>query len=454
MPQKEKKSKKKSGRRGNNEGSIYQRKDERWVAQVLVGHKSDGKPLYKYAYGDSRQEVAKKLTELTHQVFENGYSSFAASESHLFYPLMEEWYLTFKEPTVKSRTSEKLRGYMKNHIKPEFGKLEVEQIDTFRLQRFFNGMLKRGTCMTTVQQIKQLMNQFYKEYILKMKLVHENPLDDVKIKSVANNDQDRDSLALTPELRSEVFEKLKDYPMLRAVLVLFILTGLRPGELLALKWKDIDLDNSTISIKLATSVELTFDDTWKVTSRKQVISNTKTALSVRSFVLSESAVECLREWKKYLSELQMKTGVNYVSGDCFVYATQKGTMYSYGGMRSMLIRFLQKTGLDDQGINFYTFRHTFATMLLEERENPKIVSELMGHARVTTTLSVYSHIINKSVYEVTAKTLDSAFRRATEQKKTDEPSHDSSAFLTLLPTGTDRNFDRDFDSDVVNLRQF
>jgi RHS repeat-associated protein len=123
-------------------------------------------------------------------------------------PLMEEWYLTFKEPTVKSRTSEKLRGYMKNHIKLEFGKLDVEQIDTFRVQRFANGMLKRGTCMTTVQQIKNLMNQFYKEYIMKMKLVHENPLDDVKIKSVGNNDQDRDSLALAPELRAVDFEKL------------------------------------------------------------------------------------------------------------------------------------------------------------------------------------------------------------------------------------------------------
>jgi integrase len=106
--------------------------------------------------------------------------------------------------------------------------------------------------------------------------------------------------------------------MLQAVLVLFILSGVRPGELLALKWKDIDLANATISIRLAASCDLTFDDDWKVKSRKQIISNTKTALSVRSFVLSESAVESLRKWKMYLSEQQLKTGIDYTSGDCFV----------------------------------------------------------------------------------------------------------------------------------------
>ena len=70
-----------------------------------------------------------------------------------------------------------------------------------------------------------------------------------------------------------------------------------------------------------------------------------------------------------------------------------------------------KYKLEAEKISLYTFRHTFATMLLEERENPKIVASLMGHKKVSTTLDIYSHVINKDVYEKTAHTLDGVFKK-------------------------------------------
>ena len=111
--------------------------------------------------------------------------------------------------------------------------------------------------------------------------------------------------------------------------------------------------------------------------------------------------------------------------------------------------------MEDYGISLYTFRHTFATMLLEERENPKIVSKLMGHSKVLTTLSVYSHVISNSVYEQTAKTLDSAYKNLiAEKEKTDEPLDGSSVLRHLedgiLPPKTDSNAD----SSADNFRQF
>ena len=88
-------------------------------------------------------------------------------------------------------------------------------------------------------------------------------------------------------------------------------------------------------------------------------------------------------------------------------------MRTYSGLRSLLIRFLKRNGLEDTGINLYSFRHTFATMLLEERENPKIVSSLMGHVKVETTLSRYSHVISNAVYETTADTLNNVYTKIT-----------------------------------------
>ena len=89
MPRKIKTSEKKTGRRGNNEGSIYQRKDGRWCAQITVGYRENGKAIFKYAYGSTRQEVAKKLTEFTHEVFTNGYSAFAPTDSNVANPITE-----------------------------------------------------------------------------------------------------------------------------------------------------------------------------------------------------------------------------------------------------------------------------------------------------------------------------------------------------------------------------
>ena len=446
MPRKIKTPEKKAGRRGNNEGSIYQRKDGRWCAQITVGYRENGKAIFKYAYGSTRQEVAKKLTEFTHDVFSNGYSSFAPTDSNLFYPMLEDWFNTFKEPVISSQTAEKLRNFMKNHIKPEFGGVTSQQLDLFRMQRFFNGLAKKGLCLQSIKHIKQLLDQFFRQYLIKQGMVKENPLSDVKIRNAERDDFERDELALTPELRIEILTKLESETTLKPILTVLMLTGMRPGELIALKWRDVDFENSTISIKLAASREIDFNDDGTVKERRQVISNTKTVLSVRSFIVAENVIECLRKWFTFQQEQEAKTGIAFADKDCHVFCQNHGEMRSYSGLRSMLCRFLKKNGLDGHGISLYTFRHTFATMLLEERENPKIVSELMGHSKVLTTLSIYSHVVSKSVYESTARTLDRAYQNLTpDNKKADIPMGGTSALLPLT-------FDSSFDSNAVNFR--
>jgi len=445
MPRQIKIIEKKIGRRGNNEGSIYQRKDGRWCAQITVGYRENGKAIFKYAYGSSRQEVAKKLSQFTNDVFENGYATFAPSDVNMFYPLLEDWYLTFKEPNIGSGTSEKLRNFMKNHIKPEFKNFTIQQVDMFRLQRFFNGLAKKGLCLQSIKHIKQLLNQFYEQYILKKGLCKENPLDGIIIRSKERNDSGHNTMALTPELRVDILSKLEAEPILKPILTVLMLTGMRPGELIALKWRDVDWENATISIRLAASREIEFDNDGNVKGRRQIISNTKTVLSVRSFKVADSVINCLKEWLCYQMDMEMETGITFTASDCHVFSTNKGEMRSYSGLRAMLQRFLKKNSFGGHGISLYTFRHTFATMLLEERENPKIVSELMGHSKVLTTLSIYSHVISKSVYESTAKTLDRVFENLSSKEKIDEPRNGS-------PIHDPLKIDSSFDSNAVNFR--
>ena len=187
-----------------------------------------------------------------------------------------------------------------------------------------------------------------------------------------------------------------------------------------------------ISIKLAASREIEFDDEGNVSKRSQIISNTKTVLSVRSFKVASSVIMCLSEWFAYQKEQQVKTGIKLTSADCYVFPTKTGTVRKYYGLRSMLVRFLARNNLDGHGISLYTFRHTFATMLLEERENPKVVSELMGHAKVLTTLSIYSHVVSKSVYEDAALTLDRAYLSALAGNEKEDVSSDNTP--TRIPS--------------------
>ncbi|MDR1409782.1 MAG: tyrosine-type recombinase/integrase [Oscillospiraceae bacterium] len=157
-------------------------------------------------------------------------------------------------------------------------------------------------------------------------------------------------------------------------------------------------------------------------------------------------IECLKEWLAYQQRQEAKKDIDFTGADCHVFCMNKGEMRSYSGLRSMLRRFLSKNGLDENGISLYTFRHTFATILLEERENPKIVSELMGHSEVLTTLSNYSHVISKPVYESTARTLDRAYQNFNpDKKRADIPTDGTSALPPL-------SFDSSFDSNAVNFR--
>ena len=404
MSQQLKEVKNKAGRRGNNEGSIYQRKDGRWCGSVTVGYKTDGKPVRKSIYGKSRQAVAKRVTALAGDVFANGYTSVSASEERNFKILMQDWFDTFNAPNVESQTEYNRRNMLNNHIFKAFGTLDIQNVTLEKLQRFFNGKIKSGTAADSVHKMKNLLKNFFK-YAVKKSIIRENPMDDVVIRIRAGSDvEDGAKRALRPELRQPFINWVAENPILKPIIITSSLTGLRPQELLALEWRHVDIDQKTISVKQAVKRFYEFDETGMIIARGEKIGNTKTPMSVRDLFLPDLAVTVLNEWMAYCKER------NIVSD--FVFPnTKTGARRSYSGLRSSLVRFVKKHKLEDEKISLYTFRHTFATILLEERENPKIVAAMMGHTKVSTTLDIYSSVFKSAVYEKTAQTLDGVFAK-------------------------------------------
>jgi len=407
--------KKKSTRRANNEGSLYQHSsDGLWVGVVTAEMEDGTTKRMPPVYGKTQSVALRKMVELRQKIAEKGHivkvhkTEFKERNFRL---LFSDWFTTYYAPTMKSSASEELhRCRMRNHIFPKFENLDVTTITKKNVQDFFNDKVRKsGLSIEYIRRIKQLMTHFFNYMVVERVIEKEdNPMVGIIIAS--NRDEKLGegkkitAKALRPEIRAKIFSLIMSHPVLKPIIITFTFTGLRPQELIGIdKNKHLNLHNKTISVERALKRTYKHDDEGNVVSRGAVLGETKTPSSEREFLLPNIVVQAIEEWFEYCKE-------NGIDSD-FLFPTKDGKMRTYAGLLSLLKRFLKKHGLDKEGISLKTFRHTFATMLLEQRENPKIVATLMGHKKVGTTLNIYSHVINAEVFEKTCNTLDAVYEQ-------------------------------------------
>src|SRR5215204_3975801 len=182
---------------------------------------------------------------------------------------------------------------------------------------------------------------------------------------------------------------------LEALYVLAVHTGMRQGELLALKWQDVDMENATVSVRR----------TLTRSGGRYALGEPKTKKSRRSIRLAPQAAEALRQHlERQLSEMQM-LGDAYAD-EGLVFTTDTGAPINPSNVRQRSFApLLRKAGLPH--IRFHDLRHTCATLLLSKGTHPKFVQELLGHATVAITLDTYSHVI-PSMGDHTARAMQDA----------------------------------------------
>lgn len=337
-------------RRANNEGSIFQRSDGRWGGALTMGYDENGKIIRKTIYGKTQAEVAKK------------------------------------------------------HI----GKMKVYEIDNYTIQKFVNILLDQGYSVDTIKKCKHLLNQFF-EYSIENKWIYTNPTLKVKVKGKRNvyeEDGDERYKALPPEIRDKFIDALNkdEANFIKPLCITLMFAGLRIGEALALKWKNIDFANKTIKIERAITQTLKFDEQGNVKDRTTVIGDTKTACSVRDIPVTDIVLETLKQWKEKQSKRQ-ETNPNVTAiltaPTSFVFANDNGSYRTYYGTRVIFDRFKRRNGLSKYHIHFHGLRHTFSNMLFEMNENPKVIQQLLGHRDVKTTITVYNSVNSEYVREAT-----------------------------------------------------
>lgn len=391
-------------RRKNGEGSIYQDKNGRWTGAIRI-EQDDGTRIRKKVYGKSEADVSKKLVELTGRMNLLKNSNLA---NKTFGQLFKDWLLIFKQSSVTPRTFESCIRNYNLHIKPYLENMKIEDVTTPVVQQVINEALAKGLSTVTAKKIKFLFNQFF-EYATDCEWVLVNPTHKVKIRSreVKLTDSENEYKAIQPDMRMKFLLAINEHPFLKPLCMTAMFGGLRIGEILALRWENIDFENKTISVLRGLTQVPTFNDKGEIISRKTVIGNTKTACSVREVPVPDILIEALKDWKKEQWVKEQLTGAELLKPTSLVFGNDDGSVRSYSGTRKVFDRLAKKYGFFGK-IHFHTLRHTYSNMLFEANKNPKIIQALLGHKSVKTTLTVYNSI-DKSYYRDATEKLNNLY---------------------------------------------
>ncbi len=358
-----------SKKRGNGEGSITRRKNGGWCAQYTV-YTAKGRKR-KTLYGRTRAEVAAKLAKALSD--REGGLVFDAGNLTLG-DYLDRWLNDSVKDSVKQRTFENYSYLVHKHLAPELGRIKLKALTPAHVQGLYRSKLDSGLSTSTVRLMHNTLYKALKQAV-RWSLVPRNVAEIVQ----APRPKKKEIRPLTPEQARTLLEAARG-DRLEALYVLAVTAGLRRGELLGLRWQDVDLERGSLQVR-------------------QQLTRTKDGLSFtspkggksRSVRLTQNAIKVLRSHRKRQLEEKLRlAGLWRDTG--LVFTSTTGTPVD---VRSLAGRsfgpLLERAGLPR--IRFHDLRHTFATVLLSRGTHPKVVQEMLGHANVSQTMDTYSHVL-------------------------------------------------------------
>ena len=359
---------------GNGEGSIYEHKrngKKVGYRGAYTVYTAEG-PKRRYVQGKTRAEVNQKLTKA---MVDRDKGFVFDDENMSVGEYLDRWLSDCVRDSVRQSTFDRDSYLVCSHIKPTLGRIKLNKLSPVHVQAFYRHRLDAGgLSASTVNKIHTVLHKALSQ-AMQWDLIPRNVTEAVK----APRPGGKEVRPLSPEQAKTLLEAVRG-DRLEALYVVAIATGLRQGELLALKWEDVELENGIIRVKR----------TLTRTGGKYTVGPPKSNRS-RSVGLTKRAVEALRTHLSLQLEEMERIGSLYQPGG-LVFANNSGGTINPSNLRQRsLAPLLKKAGLPH--IRFHDLRHTCATLLLSRNVNPKIVSEMLGHASIAITLNTYSHVL-------------------------------------------------------------
>jgi len=325
-------------------------------------------PKYRYLYGKTRREVDQKLTRA--KADRDGGLVFEASKLTLG-EYMNRRLQESARNRLRPKTYKDYEGLTRVHIVPALGHVKLKNLTSLHVQSFYGFKMKSGLSKRTVEYIHTVLHAALKQAV-RWELVPRNVTDSVDPPRPEKEERPTFTLEL-----ARIFLEAAREDRFEALYVLAVQTGMRRGELFGLRWDDVDLEQGWLHVKQALAPD------------GKSFNAPKTAKGRRKIRLTPVAVEALRRHKVAQNEERLRQGSSWRDHG-LVFCSSVGTPMSPDNFVKRSYKpLLKRTGLPQ--IRFHDLRHTFASLMMPN-EHPKIIQEMLGHSRISTTLDIYSHL--------------------------------------------------------------
>lgn len=346
--------------------NIFKRKDGRWEARYVKGYDLSGKIKYGFCYGRTYKEAKEKVLKCK-AALATGRSLPQSKEKHRFGYYCDAWFASAKV-NLKAATFVKYASILEKHIKPKLGGcyplgLSTDLVDRFRDDLLFVDELSPKTVKDVLVLLRSVLNYTAKQF----------PNMFPQIEITYPKEAKKEMRVLSRDEQQRLVGYLQDETdACKFGVLLSLFTGIRIGELCALRWENISLADNTIKIS---STMQRLQDPDGDTKTKITIGTPKSDTSQRTIPLTEQAAELCRRMHPRNKAAYVLTGTEkYMEPRTLQYRLEKYT---------------RDCGLE--GVHFHTLRHTFATRCVEVGFEIKSLSEILGHASTTITLDRYVH---------------------------------------------------------------
>ena len=394
-------------RRGRGEGSIYQRKDGLWAATISLGYDRTGKRRRLTLYGRSKKEVQEKLLKVQHDAL---LGLPVQPERVTLGQHMEAW-LAGKKPGLRRSTIESYERLYRQHIEPHLGHVPLRQLDYRRIEAFYAYLESEEELgPRTIAYVAWLLRSACDDAVQK-RLIPTNP---VRLAS-RRTYRKQEARYMTPE-ELRFFLAACPSQRLGDMFIVGVYTGLRPGELLGLRWQDVDLAAAKLSVR---------QTVLEGDGGEPYIGKPKTKAGQRTISLPEPAVAALKRWRRRQAEERLKAGEAWEHTD-LVFTDRRGGMLRRTNVakrdfarviaeaRRLAAQEYEKAGKPPavakemasklfEGLSLHGLRHTHASLLIAAGVDPKTVSARLGHENITITLSTYAHLLPRQDEQAAAR---------------------------------------------------
>ena len=371
-------------RRPSGDGMVRKREDGRWEGRIVVGHKENGEPIFRYVLAKTQKELLAKL----HRDMDIYQDAQLTEDSRMTLgEWLDRWMEEYGAVTLRPNTLRSYEQYIRCYVKPYLGGKIVSRVTRLDIQKLYRKLKKEGRVHdhpeyghelsdSMVLRIHAMLHRCLKD-AERDHIVPYNPTDGVKLpksnykpKQVLDREQMDAFLAAVD--KNEIW---------RDFFYTELTTGLRRGEICGLMWRDFDENAGTLKILRSVNVPK---------RGEMEIGETKTERGRRTIRLPPSTVQRLKERKKHAVS-------QWIFPEPLAPEKPVRPSAAYYWMKVLL----KEAGLPH--IRFHDLRHTFATMALENGMDIKTLSAMLGHVSAATTLDIYTHITSDMLSEAAAK---------------------------------------------------